>query len=130
MNQSGTHMCSPSRTPLPPPSPSHPPGTSHPPGHPPGAPALGTLSHASNLDWQSTSHMKIYMFQCYPLKSSHPCLLPQSPKDCPFHLCLFWCLTCGVIITIFLFFSFIFIIHTYALVYCIGDFLSALLHSV
>ena len=29
------------------------------------------LSHASNLDWQCVSHMVIYMFQCYSLKSSH-----------------------------------------------------------
>ena len=34
----------------------------------------------------------IYMFQCYSLKSSHPRLLPQSPKDCSIHLCLFCCL--------------------------------------
>ena len=39
-------------------------------------------SHASNLDWWSISHMIIYMFQCYSLKSSHPHLLPQSPKIC------------------------------------------------
>ena len=40
-----------------------------PQGHP-RAPALSTLSHASNLDWRSISHMIIYMFQCYSLKSS------------------------------------------------------------
>ena len=51
-----------------------------PQGHP-SAPALSTLSHALNLDWRSISHMIIYMFQCYSLKSSHPRLLPQSPKD-------------------------------------------------
>ena len=45
------------------------------------APALSTLSHASNLDWRSLSHMIIYVFQCYSLKSPHPRLLPQSPKD-------------------------------------------------
>ena len=28
--------------------------------------------------------------------------LPQSPKDCSIHLCLFCCLTCRVIVTIFL----------------------------
>ena len=44
----------------------------------------------------------IYMFQCYSLKSSHPHLLPQSPKDCSRHLCLFCCLAYRVIITIFL----------------------------
>ena len=42
----------------------HPELPSHlPPGHP-SAPALSTLSHASNLDWWSVSHMIIYMFQC------------------------------------------------------------------
>ena len=66
------------------------------------ASALSTLSHASNLDCRSTSHMIIYMFQCYSLKSSHPRLLPQSPKDCSIHLCLFCCLAYRIIITIFL----------------------------
>ena len=72
-----------------------------PQGHP-SAPALRTLSHASNLDWQSISHMVIYMFQCYSLKSSYPGLLPQSPKVCSLHLCLFFCLTYRIIVTIFL----------------------------
>ena len=71
-----------------------------PQGHP-SAPALSTLSHALNLDWQSISHMIICMFQCYSLKSSHPCLLPQSPKVC-LHSCLFCCLTFRVIVKIFL----------------------------
>ena len=51
-----------------------------PQGHP-SAPALSTLSHASNLDWWSVSHMIIYMFQCYSLKSSHPHLLPRVQKS-------------------------------------------------
>ena len=80
---------------------------SHLPPHPirqghPTAPALSTLSHACNLDWWSVSHMIIYMFQCYSLRSSHPRLLPQSPKDCSVHLCLFCYLAYRVIITIFL----------------------------
>ena len=66
------------------------------------APTLSTLSHASNPDWWSVSHMIIHMFQCYSLKSSHPQLLPQSPKVCSLHLCLFCCLTYRVIITIFI----------------------------
>ena len=70
-----------------------------PQGHP-SAPALSTLSHASNLDWQSISHMVINMFQCYSLKSSR--LLPQSPMVCSLHLCLLCCLTYRVIVTIFL----------------------------
>ena len=85
----------------------HPEAPSHLPPHPipqghPSAPALSTLSHASNLDWQSVSHMIIYMFQCYSLKSSQPCLLAQSPKVCSLHLCLFCCLTYRVIVTVFL----------------------------
>ena len=95
MNQPRVYMCSPSWTPLPPPS--HP----IPQGHP-SAPALSTLPHASNLDWWSISHMIIYMFQCYSLKSSHPRLLPHSPKVCSLSLCLFHCLTYRVIITNFL----------------------------
>ena len=80
---------------------SHLPPHSIPQGHP-GAPALSTLSHALNLDWRSASHMIIYTFQCYPLKSSHPHLFPQSPKDCSLHLCPFCCFAYTVIITIFL----------------------------
>ena len=85
----------------------HPDPPSHLPPHPipqghPSAPGLSTLSHASNLDWRSISYMIIYMFQCYSLKSSHPHLLPWSPKLCSLHLCLFYCLTYRVIVTIFL----------------------------
>ena len=35
-------------------------------------------------------------------QTSHPWPLPQSPKDCSIHLCLFCCLAYTVIITIFL----------------------------
>ena len=53
--------------------------------------------------WTGNSfHMILYMFQCHSPKSSHPCPLPQSPKDCSIHLCLFCCLAYRVIITIFL----------------------------
>ena len=55
----------------------------------PSAPALSTLSHASNLDWRSVSHIIIYMFQCYSLRSSHPCPVPQRPKECSIYLCPF-----------------------------------------
>ena len=81
--------------------PSHLPPYPIPQGHP-SASALSTLSHALNLDWQSISHMIIYMFQCCSLKSSHSCLLPQSPKVCSLHLCPFCCLAYRVIISIFL----------------------------
>ena len=82
MNQPQGHVCP------------HPECPSHLPPHPtpPGCPralALSALLHASNSHWSSISHMIIYMFQCYSLKSSHPSLHPQSPKVCSFHLCLF-----------------------------------------
>ena len=85
----------------------HPEPPSHLPPHPiplgcPCAPAFCALFHESNLDWSSISHMVIYMFQCYSLKSSHPLFLPQSPKVCSLYLCLFCYLAYRVIITIFL----------------------------
>ena len=58
--------------------------------------------HCINLHWSTILHMIRYMFQCYSLISSHPHLLPQSPKVCSLHLCLFCCLACRVIVTIFL----------------------------
>ena len=67
----------------------------------PSALALSALFHASNMDWSSISHKVIYMFQCYYLTSSHPRLLPQSPKVCSLHLHCLCCLTYSVVITIF-----------------------------
>ena len=49
----------------------------------------------------SLSPLIIYLFQCYSLRSSHPHLLPQSPKVCSVYLCLFFCFAYRVIITIF-----------------------------
>ena len=97
MNQLWIYMCSPSRSPLLPPSPSHPSGSSQctSPEHP---------SHASNLGWWSVSPLIVYLFQCCSLRTSHPCLLPQSPKVCSVHMCLFSCFAYWVIITIFLIF--------------------------
>ena len=93
MNQPWVYMSSPSWTHIPP--------HTIPQGHP-SAPAVSALSHAVNLGWWSVSHMIIYMFQSYSLKSSHSHLLPQSPKICSLHPCLFCCLTYRVSITIFL----------------------------
>ena len=66
------------------------------------APAPSIQYRASNLDWQLVSYMIFYMSQCHSPKSSHPLPLPQSPKDCSIHMCLFCCLAYRVIITIFL----------------------------
>ena len=68
----------------------------------PSAPAPSIEYRASNLDWQLVSYMIFYMFQCHSPKSSHPLPLPQSPKDCSIHQCLFCCLVYRVIVTIFL----------------------------
>jgi len=78
-----------------------PPSRTIPLGHP-SAPAPSILYPASNLDWRFVSYIILYMFQCYSPKSSHPLLLPQSPKDCSIHLCLFCSLAYRVIITVFL----------------------------
>ena len=43
----------------------------------PSGPALSAVSHVSNLDWQSISHMVIYMFQCYSVTSS----TSPSPRE-------------------------------------------------
>ena len=71
--------CSPSWTPLPPPSPSSPSGSSQ-------CTSPELLSYASNLCWRCVSQLITYMFQCYSLRSSHPRLLPQSPKVCSIHV--------------------------------------------
>ena len=95
MNPPQVYTCSPSWTPLPTPSPYHPSGSSQ----------CTSLEHPVSCiepGWQFVSRMIIYMFQCHSPKSSHPHPLPQSPKDCSIHLCLFCCLTYRVIITIFL----------------------------
>ena len=92
------HTCT--RVPHPEP-PCHLPPHTIPLGHP-SAPAPSTLSHALNLDWRFISHMIMYMFQCHSPKPSHPCPLPQSPKDCSIHLCLFCSLAYRVIVTVFL----------------------------
>ena len=53
------------------------------------APATSIRYPASNIDWQFVSHMILHMFQCHSPKSFHPLPLPQSPKVCSTHLCLF-----------------------------------------
>ena len=87
MNQPWIYMCSPYWSPLPPPSPSDPSGSLQctSPEH---------LSHASNLGWWSVSPLIVYLFQCCSIRTSHPWLLPQSPKVYSVHLCLFFCLAC------------------------------------
>ena len=68
----------------------------------PSAPAPSIQYRASNMDWRLISYMTLYMFKCHFPKSFHPLPLPQSPKDCSIHQCLFCCLVYRVIVTIFL----------------------------
>ena len=104
----------------------------------PHAPAPSILYPVLNIDWQFVSYMIVCMFQCHSPKSSHPLPLPQSPKVRSTHLCLFCCLTYRVIYTsVSLLLSHIQAyhyhlskFHIYVLVYCIGVFLSSLLHCV
>ena len=70
-------------------------------GHP-SAPAPSIQYRASNLDWWLVPYMILYVFQCHSPKSSYPLPLPQSPKDCSIHQCLFCCFVHRVIVTIFL----------------------------
>ena len=93
MNPPQVYTCSPSQTPLPP--------CTIPLGHP-SAPVPSIQYHASNLDWRFISYMILYKFQCHSPKSSHLLPLPQSPKECSIHLCLFCCLAYRIIVTIFL----------------------------
>ena len=58
----------------------------------PSAPAPSIQYQALNLDWRLVPYMILYVFQCLSPKSSHPLPLPQSPKDCSIHRCLFCCL--------------------------------------
>ena len=95
MNQPRVHMCPRSRTPLPPPSPPHPSGLSQCTGFecPASCIQLGLVICFTH----GNIHVSVLFSQ-----SSHPRLLPQSPKLCSLYLCLFCCLAYRVVIIIFL----------------------------
>ena len=106
----------------------HPELSSHLPPHPTPlgctrAPALGALLHALNLLWLSNLDVIIYMFQCYSLKSSHLCLLPQVQN-------LFFTSVSLLLSHIQSYHYHLSKFHIYVLIYCVGVFLSDLLHSV
>ena len=99
-------------------------------GHP-NAPAPSIQHRALNLDWRLVSYMILYMFQCHFPKSSHPLPLPQSPQmyRCSIHL--YWCIEQPLLLSCIQGYCYhLSKFHIYALVYCIGAFLSDLLHSV
>ena len=86
MNLTRVYMCSVSEIPLPPPSPFHPSGSSQctRPEHPVSCIKPGLAIHFTCDNLHVSIHSPI---------SSCPRPLPQSPKDCSIHLCLFCCLT-------------------------------------
>ena len=102
--------------------PSHLPSHTIPLGHA-SAPAPSILYPASNLEWRFISYMILYMFQCHSPKSSTPSLSHESKRL--FYTSVFLLLSCiqGCRYYLPKF-------HIYVLVYCIGVFLSGLLHSV
>ena len=106
----------------------HPELPSHLPPHPiplgpPSAPAPSSLSHALNLDWQFFSHMIIYMFQCHSPISSCPPSPTESKR-------LFYTSVSLLLSHIQDYHYHFSKLHIRMLVYCIGVFLSGLLHSV
>ena len=90
----GVHMF-PILNPLPPPSPYHPSGSSQctSPSHPVSCIEPGLVIHFI----YDIIHVSMPFSQIIP-----PLPLPQSPKDCFIHLCLFCCFSYRVIIAIFL----------------------------
>ena len=117
MNPPQVYICSPSLTLLPPPSPFHPSGSSQctSPKHPVSCiePGLVTCFVYDII------HISMPFSQIIPPSPS-----PTESKDCSIHQCLFCCLVYRVYCYHLSKF------HIYALVYCIGVFLSGLLHSV
>src|SRR5574337_487623 len=117
MNLPFFYMCSPSRTPLPPPSPSHPSGSSPctSPEHPVSCIEPGLAIHFT----YDNIHVSMPFPQTIPP--------PPSPTESKR---LFYTSVSPFLSHIQGFHYHLSKFHIYALVYCIGVFLSGLLHSV
>ena len=116
MNPPQVYTCSQSWTPLSPPFPSIP------LGHP-SAPAPSILYPALNLDWRFISYMILYMFQCHSPKSSPPPSPTESKR-------LFYTSVSLLLSCIQGYHYHLSKFHIYVFVYCLGIFLSGLIHSV
>ena len=116
LNPPWVYMCSPSRTPLPPPSPSHPSGSSQ----------YTRPEHLVSCIQPGLVICFTYDNLHVSMPFSHIILPLPSPKvQRLFNTSVFLLLSCiqGYNYHVYKF-------HMYALIYCIGVFLSGLLHSV
>ena len=95
MHPPQVYTCSPSWTPLPPPFPYHPSGSSQ---------CTSPKLPVSCIEPGLAIHFLYDIIHVLMLFSQIilPLPLPQSPKDCSIHLCLFCSLAYRVIVTIFL----------------------------
>ena len=122
MNLPRVYMCSQSWTPLPPPSPYHPSGSSQCTSHK--HPVSCIKPELVICFLYDIIHVSMPFSQIIP-----PLPLPQSPKDCSIHLCLFCCLAYRVVVTIFLnsiiflSFSYLFIVVLLNLINCYWNYL-------
>ena len=89
---------------------------------PPSVPAPSNQYRSSNLDWRLVSYMILFMFQCHSPKSSHSLPLSESTR-------LFYTSVSLLLSRIQGYCYLLSKFHIYTLVYCIGVFLSGLLHS-
>ena len=106
----------------------HPDPPSHLPLHPipqghPSAPALSTLSHALNLDWWCFTYDNIHISMPFSQ------IIPPSPSPTESRS-LFFTSVSLLLSRIQSYRYHLSKFHIYALVFCIGVFLSGLLHSV
>ena len=84
----------------------------------PSAPAPSIQYHASNLDWRFISYMILYMFQRHSPKPSHSLPLPQKSER------LFYTFVSLLLSSIQGYHYHLSKLHIYALLYCIGVFLT------
>ena len=96
MHPPRVYTCSPSCTPLPPPSPYHPSGSSQ---------CTSPKLPVSCIEPGLAIHFLydiIHVLMPFSRIVPSPLPLPQNPKDRSIHLCLFCCLAYRVVVTIFL----------------------------
>ena len=118
MNPPQVYMCSPSRTLLPPPSPYHPSGSSQctSPKHPLSCIEPGLVTH--------------FIYDIIHVSMPFSQIIPPSPSPSPTESKRLFCTSVSLLLSRVQGYRYhLSKFHIYALVYCIGVFLSGLLHS-